>query len=129
MGSLLQRKDNIMAKEKGQTCGTLRVTLVSILVISYIVLYSLFLTFPLAIFCASHLIGWMLSISFLLPLYCLSFAANFPFHCWCLQTCLYYITLMMTITGLVVWYLQQYFGHIVEETGISGENHWSAASY
>jgi TolB-like protein len=29
----------------------------------------------------------------------------------------------------VVWYLQQYFGHIVEETGISGENHWSAASY
>ena len=52
-----------MAKEKGQTCGTRRVTLVTSLVISYIVLYSLFLTFPLVIVCASHLIGWMLSVT------------------------------------------------------------------
>ena len=61
--ALMQRKDNIIAKEKGLTCGTLRVTIVTILVIGYIVLYSLFLTFPLVIFCASHLIGWMLSVS------------------------------------------------------------------
>jgi hypothetical protein len=45
--ALMQRKYNIMANEKGQTCGTRRVTLVTSLVISYIVLYSLFLTFPL----------------------------------------------------------------------------------
>jgi hypothetical protein len=47
--ALMQRKDNIMAKEKGQTCGTRRITLVTSLVISYIVLYYLFLTFPLVI--------------------------------------------------------------------------------
>jgi hypothetical protein len=60
---LMQRTDNTMAKEKEQTCGTRRVTLVTNLVISYIVLHSLFVTFPLLIFNASHLIGWIISVS------------------------------------------------------------------
>jgi hypothetical protein len=50
-------------RTKGQTCGTRRVTLVTNLVICYIVLFSLFLTFPLIICCASHLTELVFSIS------------------------------------------------------------------
>lgn len=54
------RQHNGKQKEQQITC---RVTLVTSLVISYIVLYSLFLTFSLVILWASHLIEWILSVS------------------------------------------------------------------
>jgi hypothetical protein len=58
------RQHNVKIKRtKAQTCGTRRVTLVTNLVIIYIGLHSLYLAFPLVILCASHLIGWILSVS------------------------------------------------------------------
>ena len=62
---LNQRTDNTMAKEKEQRTNMWqrRVTLVTNLDISYIVLFSVFLTFSLIIFCASHLTERVFSIS------------------------------------------------------------------